>query len=191
SLVESMTWDAVPPGRRPASWPGRGGRTSQAGRGTASRRQEKRRPEPPLKIPAGREQAVGHCAGRSRTQRRVNPPTTLSNACDVLRKSLIYGFELLHAVVEPHHARLLGATRAAIKGAIVLGAVADDPALAVRAGRRECMDGAFERVERAAAVVGLHGKGLVVVVAADVAGGHGGLLVRMSGQCPAGGRQDR
>src|SRR5690606_25400934 len=78
----------------------------------------------------------------------------------------------LDAVVNPFHARLPGAVRAAVHRAVVLGAVADDPALAVGAGGRHGVDRAFERVVGAASVAHHDLEGLVVVVAAVVAGGH-------------------
>src|SRR6478672_10742104 len=77
------------------------------------------------------------------------------------------------AVVDAHHARVLGAARAAVERVVVLGAVADDAAAAMRAHRREALDRTFERIERAAAERSGEREGLVVVVAADVASGHG------------------
>src|SRR5688572_21642094 len=81
------------------------------------------------------------------------------------------------AVVQAADARLRGAVRAAEEGAGVLAAVADDAAAAVRAGRRQRVDGAFEAVEGVGAIAHHHLEGLVVIVAAGVAAGHGGILV--------------
>src|SRR5690606_6225353 len=84
--------------------------------------------------------------------------------------------EVLRAVARSGHAHMLGAVGAAEEGAVAFDPVADDPALAVRAGRGDRVDRAFERVEGAGAQRALDGEGLVVVVAADVAGGHGVVL---------------
>src|SRR5690606_29545112 len=67
---------------------------------------------------------------------------------------------------------MLRAVRAAIEDAVALHAMADDAAVAVAAGRRQCMDRAFERIVGAGAQRAGDGDGLVVIVAADVAGGH-------------------
>src|SRR5687768_4813816 len=76
---------------------------------------------------------------------------------------------------------MLGAVRAAVEDTIVFGAVADDAAAAVGAGRGQHVDGAFERIEGAVAERAGDGEGLVVIVAADVASGHGGDLG--TGEC--------
>jgi hypothetical protein len=79
----------------------------------------------------------------------------------------------LNPIVNSDDARLLRAVGAAIKGALRFDAMADDPALAVRTRRRERMNGALEAIEN----VRLPGvndfEGLVVIVPADLALGHG------------------
>jgi hypothetical protein len=79
-------------------------------------------------------------------------------------------------IVNSDDARLLRAVGAAIEGALRFDAMADDPALTVRTRRRERMNCAFEAIEN----VGLPGvndfEGLVVIVPADLALGHGTLL---------------
>src|SRR5438034_1990545 len=57
--------------------------------------------------------------------------------------------------------------------AVALDAVADHAAVAVRAARRERLDGAFEAVERMGRAAGeRRGEGLVVIVAADFTSSH-------------------
>src|SRR5688500_13411538 len=66
------------------------------------------------------------------------------------------------------------AVLAAERLAVRFDAVADDAALAVRARRRELLDGALEAVERVGVATGhLHREGLFVAVAADFARTHG------------------
>jgi hypothetical protein len=76
-------------------------------------------------------------------------------------------------IVNSDDARLLRAVGAAIKGALRFDAMADNSALAVRAGRCERMNCALEAIEN----VRLSGvndfEGLVVIVPADLALGHG------------------
>src|SRR5690606_28498801 len=77
-------------------------------------------------------------------------------------------------VLDALDARVRGAVRTAEEPAAALGTVADDPAAAVLAGRRDRMDRALERVVGAAAAVGQGDlEGLVVLVATDIASGHG------------------
>src|SRR5262245_44181707 len=71
--------------------------------------------------------------------------------------------------------RAARAARAAVERAVDFHAVADDPALAVAAGRRERVDRAFETVEDVRGS-GLHdGECLVVIVTANFTPGHGAL----------------
>src|SRR5690606_15173761 len=71
-----------------------------------------------------------------------------------------------------------GAMGAAEEAAVAFRAVADDPATTVVAGRRECVDGAFEGVVGAVVAVGQGApESLVVLVAAHVAAGHWGAPV--------------
>ncbi|MBD9368228.1 hypothetical protein IB242_05980 [Xanthomonas sp. XNM01] len=66
------------------------------------------------------------------------------------------------------------AVGAAEDASVMFGTVADDPATAMRTGRRQCLDRAFEGVEPPAAAVGQRdGERLVVIVAAGIAPGHG------------------
>src|SRR5215218_10947401 len=57
--------------------------------------------------------------------------------------------------------------------AACLDAMADHPAAAVQADRRQLVDGAFEAVERIACRTARHGEALVVVVATGIAACHG------------------
>src|SRR5688572_6923945 len=85
--------------------------------------------------------------------------------------------------------------RAAVERAGVLAAVADDAAAAVRAGRRQRMDGALEAVEGVGALAHHHLECLVVVVAAGVAAGHVRILLitmprrAWAGGCRRGGKR--
>src|SRR5262245_26827215 len=75
--------------------------------------------------------------------------------------------------------RLAGAVGAAVEAAAHLGPVPDDGAPTVLAPGRQACDRALEAVERVAVAGRDHLEGLVVVVAADLAFGHGHLrLVR-------------
>ena len=80
------------------------------------------------------------------------------------------------AVAQFLHARLLGAVIAAEHPAALLQAVADDAHAATRPSGRECMDRAFEAVERMGLASRHDLKGFVVVVSAPVAFSHGELL---------------
>jgi hypothetical protein len=80
------------------------------------------------------------------------------------------------AVAQFLHARLLGTVIAAEHPAALLKAVADDAHAATRAGGRECMDRAFEAVERMGLASRYDLKGFVVVVSTRVAFSHGELL---------------
>src|SRR5450759_3869472 len=88
------------------------------------------------------------------------------------------------AVAQFLHARLLGAVIAAEHPAALLQAVADDAHAATRAGGRECMDRAFEAVERMGLASRHDLKGFVVVIAARVAFSHGELLFERLNGCP-------
>jgi hypothetical protein len=66
---------------------------------------------------------------------------------------------------------------AAVDDVILLDAMADDTAPAVRARRRELLYSAFEAVERVRLVCESDLKGLVVVVAALIASGHSEYLL--------------
>lgn len=68
---------------------------------------------------------------------------------------------------------MTGAVCAAEDLAVSFNTMPDNSAIAVCAARCECVDRAFERIERAAASALLEGEALVVVVAADITGGHG------------------
>src|SRR5262245_26848735 len=68
---------------------------------------------------------------------------------------------------------MAGAVGAAVHLALRLDAVPDDVALAMRAVRSHRMDGAFEAVERHGPALLSDLEGLVVIVAADIALGHG------------------
>jgi hypothetical protein len=59
-----------------------------------------------------------------------------------------------------------------------LDAVANDRALAVRTTRRHGVNGTLEAVERHGSVLTRDAKGIVIVITADVAFGHGTLLSR-------------
>ena len=61
---------------------------------------------------------------------------------------------------------------AAKEGALLLEAVTDNPDAAMRAGRRQCMDRAFEAVERVGLATLDHLKRLVVIVPAGFADCH-------------------
>jgi len=65
---------------------------------------------------------------------------------------------------------VLRAVRATVEASRDLGAVSDDPAAAVLAYRRHCVDGAFEAVEDMSGSSSHHFEALVVVVAADFTG---------------------
>jgi hypothetical protein len=73
----------------------------------------------------------------------------------------------LDAVFESFDARHLGAARATIESPFVLDAVPDDLTAAMRALRRQGVDGALERVEDVRFPLHRHGERLVVIVAAD------------------------
>ena len=83
-----------------------------------------------------------------------------------------------NAIIQPAHPRLFRAVRAAEKLSIRLRAVSDHLAAAVRARRRQRVDGAFKAVEP----VRLAGDGdlnrLVVIVPASFACIHDALVVR-------------
>src|ERR671910_2292496 len=66
-----------------------------------------------------------------------------------------------------------GAVRAAVEATLDLDPVADHRAVAVLAARRHAADGALEAVEGVVIAGGNHLEGLVVVVAAHLADGHG------------------
>src|SRR5262245_36786244 len=83
------------------------------------------------------------------------------------------GTALSHAVAQLAHALGLGTMSAAEDRAFLLDAVADHMRAAVRARRRQRLDGAFEAVERMACAVQGNLKGLVVVVPAGLASSHG------------------
>src|SRR6187397_2939040 len=78
----------------------------------------------------------------------------------------------LHPILEALDAFLVCAVHAAEDRAAGFDAVADDAAAAVLTHRRERVDRALEAVERVRLVSGGDLKGLVVLVAADGAGGH-------------------
>ena len=82
---------------------------------------------------------------------------------------LIGGEALSRAIGETAGAFRLRAVRAAINRALGLDTVAQRAAIAMRATRRQRMNGAFKTVECPA--LALHGnlEGLVVIVTADVA----------------------
>jgi hypothetical protein len=65
---------------------------------------------------------------------------------------------------------------ATVKSSLRFDAMADDFASAVLADRRELMDGAFEAVECMGVSGRDHLEGKIVVVAADFAPSHSGLL---------------
>src|SRR5262245_44843511 len=69
------------------------------------------------------------------------------------------------AIAQLAHAFMRGAMRAAEHVAALLQSVTDDTSAAVGAGRRQCVDGAFEAVERVGGPIHFHLEGLVVVVA--------------------------
>src|SRR5512134_121090 len=92
----------------------------------------------------------------------------------------------LGTVLEAFFAGVAGAVRAAVHLSAGLDAVADDAALAVRAGRRERLYRALEAVER------MRGAGegdvhrLVVIVAAGLTAGHGLSPFRRRGAASSG-----
>jgi len=67
----------------------------------------------------------------------------------------------------------LGATNATENSAALLYAVTDHATAAMSAGRRQRVDGAFERVKDVLVTVQRHGERFVVIVAAHVAFRHG------------------
>ena len=77
-----------------------------------------------------------------------------------------------YAITQLMHALLLGAMGATEDPAIRLYAVADDPALAMGACRRESVDGAFEAVEDMSCSSGSHLERLVVIVPAHLTDSH-------------------
>lgn len=77
------------------------------------------------------------------------------------------------AIVNTHDTGLLRAVGTAVERAPGLDTMSDDSALAVRAGRRQCMNRALETVEHVRFSGVNHFKGFVVVVSADFALGHG------------------
>ena len=81
------------------------------------------------------------------------------------------------AIVNTHDTAFLRAVGTAVERALGLDAMSDDSALAVRAGRRQCVNRALETVEDVGFSGVNHLKRLVVVVSADFALGHGILLV--------------
>jgi hypothetical protein len=81
------------------------------------------------------------------------------------------------AIVNTHDTGFLRAMSTAVERALGFDAMADDSALAVRARRRQCVDRALETVENVGLSGVNHFKGLIVVVSADFALGHGILLV--------------
>jgi hypothetical protein len=76
-------------------------------------------------------------------------------------------------IAQPADPDLMRAVGTTVESALRFHPVADDLAAAMRAGGRECMDGAFKAIKG----VGLAGqpnfKGLVVVIAAQIASSHG------------------
>ena len=80
------------------------------------------------------------------------------------------------AIVNTHDTGFLRAVGTAVERAPGLDTMSDDSALAVRAGRRQCMNRALETVEHVRFSGVNHFKGFVVVVSADFALGHGILL---------------
>src|SRR5262245_65107725 len=80
---------------------------------------------------------------------------------------------LLDAIRDALHPARLRAVRAAEDLVLDLHAVPDDPAAAVRAHRRQQVDGALEAVEDVRLAALLDGEGLVVRVAAYLATLHG------------------
>lgn len=71
------------------------------------------------------------------------------------------------------HAAVARTVSATVELTVRFDAVPDDAAVAVAAGRREHMNRAFKTVEHVRrSVAGSHFEGLVVVVAAEFAGGH-------------------
>ena len=82
-----------------------------------------------------------------------------------------------NAIVDTHDTGFLRAVGTAVERALSLDTMSDDSALAVRAGWRQCVNRALETVEDVGFSGVNHLKGLVVVVSADFALGHGILLV--------------
>ena len=80
------------------------------------------------------------------------------------------------AIVNTHDTGFLRAVGTAVERAPGFDTMSDDSTLAVRAGRRQCMNRALETVEHVRFSGVNHFKGLVVVVSADFALGHGILL---------------
>jgi hypothetical protein len=79
----------------------------------------------------------------------------------------------LHVISETLDAFPLSAVATAIELVLRLEAVPDDPAAAVRAPGRHGLDRAFEAVEGFRRAVADDLEGLVVVIAAKIAYGHG------------------
>ena len=77
--------------------------------------------------------------------------------------------QTLIPIPQARHAFLLGAMHAAENRSIMLDAMPDDTAAAMRAGRRERLDGTFERVEDHGAVGHPNLEAFVVVVVALLA----------------------
>src|SRR5437667_9182507 len=75
-------------------------------------------------------------------------------------------------ILQPLHARLLGAVVAAVKCTLRLQPVADDAAAAVLAAWGEFLDGTLEAVEGVGLAVLDDLEGLVVIVSAGIAAGH-------------------
>jgi hypothetical protein len=70
---------------------------------------------------------------------------------------------------QTHDAGVLGATHAAKNRIVLLHAMADDPAAAMRTLRGEGLDGAFKRIERMLLTVHRHRECAVVIVVANFA----------------------
>jgi hypothetical protein len=94
---------------------------------------------------------------------------------------LVESIDTSDAIVDTHDTAFLRAVCTAVERALGLDTMSDDSALAVRAGRRQCVNRALETVEDVRFSGVNHFKGLVVVVSADFAYGHGILLVRTAG----------
>jgi hypothetical protein len=79
------------------------------------------------------------------------------------------------AVLHLAGARLVSTVSAAVNGPILFNSVAHNVAAAVRAGRRQRMNSALERIKRVPLTTQLDRKRLVVIVSADFAF-HGSIL---------------